>query len=221
MVDLISINAIILTLVLFLYGAVSLEGPTGYNSIVAAILLIAGGFMAYFLGLISIGSPKAPGQRLNLLWLLGCLGVVFILNWSTSWRTLSTDQPLGNIAETVLIGVSEDVFFRGFITAWLIALMGPVLGILLGSGVFTIYHLNVYGGDLNAMMIVFGAGLVLGWAMFQTKSLTAPILAHVLVNFLALGGFLYGGPLASVIVVALLSVLILFLLKPKRGGGIV
>jgi membrane protease YdiL (CAAX protease family) len=215
MIDLISINAIILAMVLFTYASVWLSESGGYTSIVALILLIGGGFMAYLLGLIRLGSPKMGGLKLNMIWLLGCMGAVYILNWSTTWRALSSEEPLGDIARTVLIGVSEDVFFRGFITAWLIALMGPMLGILLGSGVFTIYHLNVYGGEAMGLMIVFGAGLVLGWAMFYTRSLTAPILAHVLVNFVALGGFLYAGPVASTIVVALLSVLIILLLRRR------
>lgn len=218
MIDLICINAIILAMVLFTYASVWLQESGGYTSVVALILLIGGGFMAYLLGLIRLGSPKMGGLKLNMIWLLGCIGVVYILNWSTTWRTLSSKEPLGDIAKTVLMGVSEDVFFRGFITAWLIALMGPMLGILCGSGVFTIYHFNVYGGDSMGLMVVFGAGLVLGWCMFHTRSLTAPILAHVLVNFVALGGFLYAGPVASIIVVALLSVLILLILKPRRGG---
>jgi len=52
MVDLISINAIILAMVLFTYASVWLQESGGYTSIVALILLIGGGFMAYLLGLI-------------------------------------------------------------------------------------------------------------------------------------------------------------------------
>ena len=112
--------------------------------------------------------------------------------------------------------LSEDIFFRGFVTAWLIKITQPMLGILLGAGVFCIYHLQVYGLNQNALMIIFGAGVVLGWAMYTTKSLTAPILAHVLVNFIGLGGFMYGGPVASFVVVAFISILLLILLRGRR-----
>lgn len=220
MLDIISINAIILTIMLVIYGATWKDPGSFMETNVSMFLLLGGITMAVLLGLVRItGVPRGAQGKQILMWLLICLGVVFLLNWSTTWKTVELRAlTIGVVTSAVLIGVSETVFFGGFIQAWLIKLMGPVLGILMGAGVFSIYHLQVYGLDQNSMFVVFGAGLVLGWAMYTTKSLTAPLLAHVLVNFIGLGGFLYGGPVASIIVVAFISILLLILFRSKRGG---
>lgn len=219
MIDLITINAIILTIILFMYAA-TWGTSLSLNFIFACVLIALGLAVSLLIGLVKLGGLSTLKYRNRMmLWLFICLGVVYILNWSTTWKS-GASLSLDYMSSTVLIGVAEDVFFRSFITAWLIALTGPFLGIILGSGVFTVYHTNRYGSDPNSMMITFGAGLVLGWAMHSTGSLTSSVLAHVIVNFAALGGFLYGGPVASLVVTALISVLLLYLIaKPKRGGS--
>jgi len=220
--DLITINAAILSTVLFLYAATWMDPSLVQKSVVAIILMLAGVTFSLLLGFLKPGKVKttvSQGASTNiLLWVVICLGAVYVMNWSTTWR-VQASMVLGSVAFAVLIGVCEEIFFRGFITNWLITLVGPVWGLLAGAGVFAIYHFQVYGQDLNSVLITFGAGLMLGWAMYTTRSLTAPVVAHMIVNFVGLGGFLMGGPVASMVVMAVLSVLLLFLLKPKRGGS--
>lgn len=220
MLDIISINAIILTIMLMIYAATWKDPGMMMETNVSMYLMISGLVLAMLLGLIRpMGVPRGVQSKQIIIWLIICLGVVYILNWSTTWKTMETTAlSIGAISFAVLIAVSETIFFGGFIQAWLIKLVGPLMGIFMGAAVFSIYHLQVLGLDINSLLIVFGAGVVLGWAMYQTKSLTAPLLAHVLVNFIGLGGFLYGGPVASFVVIAFISVLLLILLKPKRGG---
>lgn len=219
---LITINAAIISVVLFLYTATWMESSMVDSCILGVIFLVTGLTFMILLGVWKRkqGPSKQPGYSNRvLLWVVFCLGAVYIMNWSTTWKTLATN-PLGSVAHAQLIGVSEEIFFRGFITPWLIALLGPFFGLLLGAGVFSIYHFQRYGSSTPDLLITFGAGMLLGYAMIETGTLDSSILAHVLVNFVGLGGFLMGGLVGSLTAMALSSVLLLLLLRPKRGGSI-
>lgn len=190
------------------------------SSLFGASILIAGIVMMLALGIwkrkqAHAGVVKHSGK--TLMWVAICLGAIFILNWSTTWKTLSTNA-IGNVAYSQLMGVSEEIFFRGFLTSWLMALMGPMLGLILGAATFGIYHFSRYGSSTPDLLICGGAGILLGYAMMETGDLDSSIIAHALVNFVGLGGFLLGGIVGSMVAMAISGVLLLILLKPKRGG---
>lgn len=219
-VDLVTITSIILACMLFMYSATGMESATFQLSIFNMMLLVAGLGLAFFLGMIAPGGLSDARKKNVVIWLTVSLGVVFLLNLVTKWQVVETSLSIGAVTAGVLAGVSEDVFFRGFLTNWFMRTMGPFIGIMAGAGVFTIYHLSRYGSSPSNLMLVFGGGVVLGVAMWQTRSLTAPVLAHMLVNFLAFGGFLAGGLLASVTVIAVTSVLVILLFtRNPRGVG--
>lgn len=191
------------------------------SSLFGASILIAGLVMMLALGIWKRkqAQPTAKHKGKTLLWVLICLGAVFILNWSTTWKTLSSNA-IGDVAYSQLMGVSEELFFRGFLTSWLMALMGPMLGLILGATTFGIYHFSRYGGNTPDLLICGGAGMLLGYAMMETGDLDSSIIAHSLVNFVGLGGFLLGGLVGSMVAMAISGVLLLILLKPKRGGTV-
>lgn len=221
-ITLITVNAAILSLVLYYYAATYMNDVMRESSLFGASILIAGLVMMLALGIWKRkqAQPTVKQSSSKLMWVAICLGAVFILNWSTTWKTLSSNA-IGDVAYSQLMGVSEEIFFRGFLTSWLMALMGPMLGLLLGATTFGIFHFSRYGESTPDLLICGGAGLLLGYAMMETGDLDSSITAHALVNFVGLGGFLLGGIMGSMVAMAICGVLFLILLKPNRGGKIV
>lgn len=89
----------------------------------------------------------------------------------------------------VLIAVSEEQFFRGFMAPYLANRLGFTLGILSQGVLFGVYHFSVYGGNPQALLVVTTAGVALGFIALRTRRLSPVVLAHALVNFIAAGGF--------------------------------
>jgi membrane protease YdiL (CAAX protease family) len=85
----------------------------------------------------------------------------------------------------VLIGVMEETVFRGFFTPWLVNRLGLYAGLISQALLFMIYHAFVYGNNVTALIFVFGAGIVLGFAAIRTQRLSIPMAAHILVDYLS------------------------------------
>ncbi len=80
----------------------------------------------------------------------------------------------------VVAPVGEEIFFRGFAYQGIKNRLGAKWGAGLSSLAFAALHTNV-----PAFVAYFVLGLILVWLFQRTKSLTAPILAHSLNNFIA------------------------------------
>lgn len=86
----------------------------------------------------------------------------------------------------LLIAVSEEQFFRGFLANLFIQRVG-ILGIPLNGAVFMIYHFAVYGTSGINLLIVLGAGITLAYIAWATGRVSPTILAHVANNAFASG----------------------------------
>jgi len=89
--------------------------------------------------------------------------------------------PLGAIGIALVAGVSEEVFFRGFLL--------PRIGLVAQAILFSLVHLSY----VNALEIAFtlALGLVLGYVRRRTGSLWAPIVAHFAFDLIQLLGAMY------------------------------
>jgi membrane protease YdiL (CAAX protease family) len=85
----------------------------------------------------------------------------------------------------ILMAVAEEQFFRGFITNFFLDRLPPMPAIFVSGGIFTIYHLAVYGSNPSAMLYVLIAGIMLSYVAFLSGRLSPTILAHVINNVLA------------------------------------
>lgn len=99
--------------------------------------------------------------------------------------TFETTAPISPRLLGVLVGVGEECFFRVFLcgvgskfSQW-----GGIIG---SSAIWSAYHINRYGGNLNILLIIFLVGCALGWIYLQTKVADGVIFGHALVNFVAL-----------------------------------
>jgi len=93
----------------------------------------------------------------------------------------------------VMIGVAEELWFRGFLTPLLANRLKGLMngsyypGIVAQGFLFMVYHSFVYGNNPNALTIVFLAGMVLGYVDLKARRLFPSIAAHCVVNAFAFG----------------------------------
>lgn len=84
---------------------------------------------------------------------------------------------------SLMAGIGEEVFFRGFVQAGLVRLTGSQLGGLMGAGVlFGLVHAITRTYAILAMIV----GIYLSLIWTYSGNLLAPILAHALYDFGAL-----------------------------------
>ena len=78
----------------------------------------------------------------------------------------------------ILSGIGEELFFRGVLL--------PELGLLWSALLFGVLHIGPDVRFLTWTAAAFLSGLLLGWMTLETGSLLAPIVAHVVINYLGL-----------------------------------
>jgi membrane protease YdiL (CAAX protease family) len=64
---------------------------------------------------------------------------------------------------SLMVGLFEAIFFRGFIQTRLSASLGPVPGIVIAAALYALYHVG-YGMGIREMAFLFALGLVYGIA---------------------------------------------------------
>ena len=64
---------------------------------------------------------------------------------------------------SLMVGLFEAVFFRGFIQTRLSASLGPMPGVIAAAALYALYHVG-YGMGMREMAFLFGLGLVYGIA---------------------------------------------------------
>jgi membrane protease YdiL (CAAX protease family) len=82
----------------------------------------------------------------------------------------------------LIVPVSEEVFFRGYMFRLLARRAGVLTGFLLSSLTFALVHFNPSG-----FVIYFGIGMALAFIYRRTGNLVAPVAGHVVHNSITLG----------------------------------
>jgi uncharacterized protein len=111
------------------------------------------------------------------------------------------------VSIVLLIAIPEEFAFRGVLLGSAVSLWGDRQGTVITSAVFGLWHVqptlatmsdNPGVSDLSAttsgrlvvvlgaVVVTFVAGLLLGWLRLRSRSLLAPVLAHVATNSLGL-----------------------------------
>jgi uncharacterized protein len=145
-------------------------------------------------GSIVLGSMLG-GFIVALIRVLFLLPVVARRAWLPEFRGLTNLALLRALAAQFLFGSAlfEEVAFRGLLHAKLTQAVGPARALLLGSGVFTLWHAIIvwhnlrrlkpgrllfplfYGGALSALFLI---GLLLGWLRLTTGHLVGSVILH-------------------------------------------
>ncbi|MGI0141767.1 MAG: lysostaphin resistance A-like protein [Candidatus Micrarchaeales archaeon] len=85
------------------------------------------------------------------------------------------------IFTAIIAPINEEIFFRGFLV--------PRIGIILSALIFGVLHASynsTFGVEIIAAVIF---GLIAGYVYKRTNSLYASIIAHILINSLAILSF--------------------------------
>lgn len=90
------------------------------------------------------------------------------------------------LAVVVVGPLFEELLFRGFMIPGIaLSQLGPVGAVLITSGIWAVIHLQY---NFFFMGIIFGFGLLLGYAQLQTRSIYVPIAMHSFNNLIAFMG---------------------------------
>ena len=140
-----------------------------------------------------IFSPKNVNKQLGVLMVGIIAGLVMII--SNSLIYTNTNILFGSVWGIIdakslylglLAGVSEELFFRGFIGTFL-RLVSPslILAIVPSAAIFALFHYFAYA-EIGAFAVLFVLGIILGLVHEFTNDIGAPMLAHVLNNTFAM-----------------------------------
>lgn len=103
----------------------------------------------------------------------------------TFQRLVTTNQHAYSLLAFLLVGmvgpIAEEVVFRGCIQPRLIRRHGPIIGIIITSFIFGVYHWEIVQG-----IFAFTSGLYLGAVAHRTGSILGSTLCHMANNLFAL-----------------------------------
>ncbi len=178
--DAVSLVFIVLAGAIFMYVGLW-ETEMQMKAIFAAVLLFGGLIMSMFMHYTTIQQlpPKA------LVWTGVAFGMIMLTNFSVSLLPALSTTPINWSLFAVLIAISEEQFFRGFMTPFFANRLGMIGGSIAGGVLFGFYHYAVYSADVQALLVVTVVGIALSYIALYTKSATPGMVAHALNNFLA------------------------------------
>lgn len=83
-----------------------------------------------------------------------------------------------------LYAISEERFFRGGVTSFLDWKFGryPIVVYFGSAIIFWVYHFAVYGSNIDKLMYVLIAGVMLSYVTLKSKRITPSSLAHIINN---------------------------------------
>lgn len=165
----------------------------------------------------SLGFRRDRNRVLDILMGLGLGGVqmlvIFGAEWVGGWLSvglldgaaLTRALVVSGVVAVlfVLVSVSEELMFRGYLLVNLRDGTGPVLALMLSSLLFGVFHGLNPNFNLLALVNITVAGLVMGYGWLVTGNLWLPMAYHFSWNFfqgpvfsLPVSGVRYGGLLA-------------------------
>ena len=102
-------------------------------------------------------------------------------------------EPLGLIGAVLVVGLTEEIVFRGWLLNALIKKMPEQAAISLTSALFVLIHFPIwstkgYFSDaftlITGIVSIFALSLIFSYAFLKTKNIIAPSLLHMLWNLL-------------------------------------
>lgn len=175
--------AIVSAVIIFMY-ATTFPSEHTWTIISAVVLLVVGLAFAYMMVGVRFEPFQFKHMVESIIWSAVSVAMIWMVNTQVPFNLDVT--PLSSRLFSVLMGVSEECFFRVWLTTFTQRVTNStLLAIGVSSGIWTVYHISRYGGDISAFFIIFVAGLVLGIAMLQSKMADGVVFAHGIVNYLA------------------------------------
>jgi len=180
---------ILATIIIFFQEGTS---PVYSKASLLMIVLIGGFAVAVGFGMkIELDSGVERGELFVALLFGGLFLLAPVINWVTSG--MPTDFELLTMLFALCAAVAEEWLFRGAIYMVIVRLVESlrlhyiwkITWFIAGSAIFVAFHGYVYGGSANTLLMVFIASMILYIMMDSQKSISVPIIMHVLWNFFA------------------------------------
>lgn len=97
-----------------------------------------------------------------------------------------------NLVYYLIVGIGEEVLWRGYVQNRLIYKFGKLQGLLLTALIFSVIHIPqriiVFGLDLKGVLlsvfIIIPISITLGYIAYKTKDIIAGSILHTIVNFI-------------------------------------
>lgn len=170
----------------------------------------------------------------SLFWLLPIVGILLVvwINFFFDLKSISISNSdwynffiIGLV--TLLVGISEELMFRGILLQSVLQSLGPRLAVLISASLFSLLHsINIMGNHsltntLMQMVTTFILGIYAGGVTLKVRNLVPMIIFHWLWDFILIGSnFLhYSLPnwmMISILVELILGVVIWMLLNKSK-----
>lgn len=129
---------------------------------------------------LSIGLSTTAAYALLVQWL-----EIDILMPNQGLEEIASLDGVATLPTFAIVGLlapfAEEVFFRGFLLAALVSVIGGLRGALVSSAIFSVAHLNV-----GTLVPIFVMGMLLAWLYLRTGSIWPSFVAHAAQNLIAL-----------------------------------
>lgn len=187
------VTAVVLTLYI---GLVTVDLAVKVKVLFGVAMGTVGLFSGVFLGYISLDLQR----KLSIIdWLggslLGATAILlinFTVNFGASVFRFAVTWDVA-LAFVVSMAVFEEDFFRPFLLPLftktfrvLPGAFGEFVGVMIVSAIGAIFHFGVYALDPVALLVVFGAWMVLNYLVLFMKRISVTMTSHALINALSM-----------------------------------
>ena len=152
-------------------------------------------------------NPDAVWKQMRVLTIGVLAGLILVVvNIATAAGMSPIDANVSNgFFMGILAGVSEELFFRGFVQNMLrVYVPFMILALIPSAIIFALFHYFAYGLSLTAFVVIFALGIFLGLLHEIFNDIGVPMIAHIVNNIVAM--------LPSVVLLLTGNIMILMLL---------
>lgn len=175
-----AILTIIGAMTFFLWMRTFVEwGPEVLGGLTTSLFFIVAG-LSFSMTMVGVKIEPFFFRQFVLTIFLTCINfvVIFYINQMI---------PLGISRDlSVLVGIGEEVFFTLFLCGIMYRMThNEVIAIVGSASIWSVFHIAVYQGDFNMLLIVFFCGCWLRATFLFSRSIDSCVFAHGLVNWFA------------------------------------
>ncbi|RLG85669.1 MAG: hypothetical protein DRO39_05000 [Thermoprotei archaeon] len=127
------------------------------------------------------GFKDEPGEDMALGFFIGIMLSMPVMADLIEPRVGSVSAPMA-MGLIIAVPVVEELFFRGIILTTVGEMTNEMVGLLTQAVLFSLYHVSVWGTDINSVIIGVMIGLLMGCLVVWRESVESAIIAHMMFN---------------------------------------
>jgi len=131
-----------------------------------------------------IGFKDEPGEDLAVGSFTGIMISLPIMAGLVPPACIEASPQLATIV-IVAAPLVEEMFFRGLILPTVSELINPYVALASQAVLFALYHVSVWGDTASSLLMGVLMGILFGALALWRESIEAPIMAHIMFNFVS------------------------------------